>query len=459
MVLERNLAVEDDDTQDDSKAKEHDSEFEDSKHDSRSMGTTSPVFSQGDDSNMAVDPKKVLAQGGIRVSTALPPADPESMTKPLVDSSSDLAREIELNFPSIEPQGDFQRTRLPSFSTIIGGSPKPVEEGDSQQDLVTAISSVLSSGTSTSFTQNAPQTSTQVTAVTSANESDIRMDSHLIHSSAPDGGVNHISAPASNDHMTSHVSGPPSVVSGHHVSGPPSVVSVHHVSGPPSVDRHIMHSVPSSPCVDIYHQQVHSVPPLTGPPSVHAPGGPPSVQDVRLLHLSNPASNDHPHQSIPNSPLSEVLPDAAPESLEKRRNSLTSVMTTTSQLFDTPSDLSSTQLVDSAIINPGQAPSDVTFVSQADPEQEPEQEPKPKPEASNSLLCDIASVLDEAAAGFFSTELSSDAAMTSIKTPEKLLQSIPPSSIMITTPTSSESSTTTTARTNFLGALDTTQQQ
>ena len=103
-----------------------------------------------------MDPKKVLEQNGINITStdnasdapsggAVASVDPESKVTPSDVSSSQLALEIDSLGPfpmeqsttatsadavpvtSAMPPEDTTRTRLPSFSSIIGGSPKPVE--------------------------------------------------------------------------------------------------------------------------------------------------------------------------------------------------------------------------------------------------------------------------------------------------------------------------------------------
>jgi hypothetical protein len=217
----------------------------------------------------------------------------------------------------------------------------------------------------------------------------------------------HISGPPSVDHH-SHISGPPSV--DHHNimhsvpnspyhqqvhSVPPS--SVHssnldhhgHISGPPSVDHHnIMHSVPNSP----YHQQVHSVTPSSGPSSV----------DPRLVHMSNPASNDH--QSIPNSPM------MSDSSVTKRRGSFGPE---SSGVLCAVSEPSTT------------ATAGVTS------------------DSTNNFLNELDSVFNETSDFPFASALNTDP-MPTLKTPEKLMHSIPPMMM---------NNETKTNRTNFLGAI------
>ena len=164
MVLERNLGAqpidtEDEDTQDNfphhhgspqssSRDRTKDEEAEDDEGE-EAEGASASLLHQD------VDPEKVLEQNGINISStdnasdapggdAAVAARSDAKVTPSDVSSSQLALEIDSLGPfpmdqgttsaggvpvtSAMPPEDTTRTRLPSFSSIIGGSPKPVVE-------------------------------------------------------------------------------------------------------------------------------------------------------------------------------------------------------------------------------------------------------------------------------------------------------------------------------------------
>ena len=269
------------------------------------------------------------------------------------------------------------------------------------------------------------------------------------------------------------------------------------MSGPPSVDPH--HHL-----VSMHHNSPHSVPPnSTGPSSV----------DPRLTtHHSNPASIDHQHQhrSIPSSPLSEVLAEAAAaETVDVGATSsapvtaappisVAAASSSVGELFENPS---ASLMIDSAIINPGlSSETDVTFTTSHAPSPPPPPAAEPQRQkipdstaataaavgqtsssssATTNFLSELDSVLSDAADEFpFHSALNADSMQ--LKTPEKLLHSIPPSSMTLkklelvdtaaavaartdgqqpidesaaSAASTSSSNTTATTRTNFLGAL------
>ena len=139
------------------------------------------------------------------------------------------------------------------------------------------------------------------------------------------------------------------------------------------------------------------------------------------VHHSNPSSIDHHHQSMPSSPLNEVMASAANSDHEECHHRRGSVASSSSAAYFES-------------VTPAEEP--LTVSSQEE-------------DKSKELLSDLESVLSEAAAvttagpedddvgdGFpFPSALSSDEGGTGLhhlKTPEKLLHhSIPPSSMMV----------------------------
>ncbi len=251
--------------------------------------------------------------------------------KPVDTSSRQLAMEIDslgpfpLDAPSAtvptsepEPTTGDTRTRLPSFSSIIGGSPKTTVGDDDPVSVVTTTDSALgeqlqqqltaalaSSGPSVVPTdslvlpsvqesaQQQPQSDNVPSTVgPPSRRGSLNVDMmHVVQSGPP--SVQSAVATEGMDLMSSAVvdivsqmSGPHSVASvdqqhyaGSHVSGPPSVASIvesaHHVSGPPSV-------APPAGSGGILPSVDHHI---SGPPSVasmvdHHISGPPSVSSA-----------------------------------------------------------------------------------------------------------------------------------------------------------------------------------
>ena len=627
VVLERNLGAQsldiDEDTQDcppgSSKSKQrghNDSEFEDSKNDSLPDEEDSnlseisanthhhhqPSTSSREILNQSVDidPKKVLEQHGINISSCVeePEVGPSTCGKKTLNvSTSDLAMEIDALGP-FPPQGDpgnatgsmeesfpQSRTRLPSFSSIIGGSPKtdelvsssasimvPVSDappvvsaimGDEHMHLASVMgpgsehgSSVLQSGPPSVDEQytgsGPPSIQNRRTSGAAPIESVLQHGLQQITSPAPTVHLStHSSGPPSVDthHMRSGPpsvagdqqqqpmtvtsgmdlmhslpgSGPPSVISSHqsvdpaimhaqveqslvacvsqhtgpssvasvdpivssnphsvsvsqqisgppsvdhqgsHIpSGPPSVAGDHQLSGPPSVDPHYSHAMtpvavemgphlPSSPCIDFQPQQ--------GPPSVHQPSGPPSV-DMSI------------HNSIPATPLSDVIGESDKVQSgvgEKRRNSVTNTtLGSVSSIFQQGPVVSATETptlgenlgtIDSSIVNEATGGQSVAMhpkTSEVEPIKPSSLAEVTNDSKSQDFLRDLDSMLQDAGEFPFTSALSSGT--MELKTPEKLLHSIPPSSMIIPKSSGSgalpsSSTTVSGARTNFLGAI------
>jgi hypothetical protein len=538
-----------------------------------------------------VDPKNVLEQNGIHINTSstatdgetgiASAADAESNEKPssstnksLNVASSQLAMEIDSlgPFPMEQPSTTAAsgvtegRTRLPSFSSIIGGSPKassastvntpPVTTTDS--GMLGHSHSVLAANTNTNQMQITMSTCddlvirSQSGQTLSSRRSSVNDHIHsgalMVSQSCPPSvaGCGEDVATTANlmqaaVDLVSSLSGPHSVIStmeggphsvtsvdqqhyaGSHISGPSSVASViehqlHHISGPPSVTSNGMEHVVSvtagaSNC-HVEHlsrppstmEQHHGMDPysnnhMSGPPSVISTmeGGPPSVASIHehhvdvlqqqagvalpgsmadlqsshfsqssgvqpsmsvptasvisrsnppsvhiLHHSSNPASIDHLHQSIPNSPLSEVLSDAAvhsPMSIvggdkQRRRSSVTNVTLATAANSD-------------GLVVYGPAPQDPTpihpqfLVGGGEEKQVEEQQHQDMPKkdgdvvdathdsSSNHFLSDLDSMLNDSTDFPFTSALSSESSLSHMKTPEKLLRSIPPNSMMV----------------------------
>ena len=393
VVLERNLGEQsldlDEDTRDCSTPgkKRPDSEFDDSKHDD-THSTGSPVsVSQEEDSNLSasnivssshpnldhsdIDPKKVLEQNGINISQCSEDPEGENSCTPsekaaaLNVSTSDLAMEIDslgpfppsgvvVTVPSSTPTGPYpveehqQRTRLPSFSSIIGGSPKTSIAAAATDIIPSSIATtadILVPDNSEPITVSSLLDGNQLPAVVDPGQQQVPptsvsslLDDQLssvVAGSTTQTNSDSSTAPASIHHQ--HLqSGPPSVdsrftqqqqqqqssgsVQNRRASGPPQIDSVlrqslqqlsssataslqQHVahSGPPSVDMHhsaqvdLLHSGPSSVLSDHIHYN-HPTPNahISGPSSVadphHLSGGPGSVD--QQSHMSDPPSVD-----------------------------------------------------------------------------------------------------------------------------------------------------------------------